>query len=298
MLAPRVPHPEGLPSALGALGRTLVMGVLNVTPDSFSDGGKYAAVADAIAHGIRLREHGADLVDVGGESTRPGASRIDPAVERARVLPVIDGLVAAGVPVSIDTMHASTAVAAVGAGAVLVNDVSGGLADPEMLPAVAELAVPVVLMHWRGHSAAMDDLARYADVVGEVCDELSLRVGAAEQAGVSAARIVIDPGLGFAKDAEHNWQLLRGLDRLALLGRPILVGASRKRFLGSLLADRGGVPRSVDERDVATDAITAVAADRGVWAVRVHDVRGSADAVRVVEAWHAGSGEHGKGSPA
>lgn len=281
-------HPEGLPDSLASLDRTLVMGVLNVTPDSFSDGGRYLDAGAAIEHGIAVHRAGADIIDVGGESTRPGASRISRNDEQERVLPVIAGLVAEGVPVSIDTMWAETASAAVSAGACLINDVSGGLADPAMHRRVASLGVPYVAMHWRGHSDQMDDLASYDEVVSDVMCELLARVEQAVDAGVDRARVVIDPGLGFAKQADHNWELLRALPEFVGTGLPVLVGASRKRFLGALLAV-DGEPRPVDDRDDATDAISAIAAHAGVWAVRVHDVRGTADAVRVASAWRAGA---------
>lgn len=280
--------PEGLPVGLAGLRRTIVMGVLNVTPDSFSDGGQYATVDAAIAHGIDLHQAGADIVDVGGESTRPGASRISTEAEQSRVLSVILGLVEAGVPVSVDTMRASTAEAAVAAGACLVNDVSGGRADPDMHSAVARMTVPYVVMHWRGHSDRMADLAHYDDVVEEVLRELDDCVTSAERSGISRGRLVIDPGLGFAKEPEHNWELLHALPRLLATGLPVLVGASRKRFLGALLADLDGTPRDLADRDRATDAVSAIAAYAGAWAVRVHDVAGSADAVRVAEAWRHG----------
>ena len=286
-------RPVGLPDPIAGLDRTAVIGVLNVTPDSFSDGGYYLNPASAIAHGLHLWHQGADLGDVGGESTRPGATRVPVEQECARVLPVVVGLVALGVPVSIDTMRATTAEAAVREGACMVNDVSGGLADDAMYSTVAALAVPYVAMHWRGHSERMNDLATYGDVVTDVIAELLQRVDAAVSAGMDPASIVIDPGLGFAKDSDHNWQLLRGLDRLLAVGPPLLIGASRKRFLGALLADESGEPRPMSERDAATDAITAVAATRGVWAVRVHDVRGSKDAVRVAAAWTQGRGDSG-----
>ena len=250
------------------------MGVLNVTPDSFSDGGDHATVDTAIAYGLRLVEQGADLVDVGGESTRPGATRVDVDVELARVVPVITSLAASGVQCSIDTTRASVAAAAVEAGAVLVNDVSGGLADPAMLATVASLGVPYVAMHWRGHSADMQTRAVYDDVVAEVCAELSARLDACAAAGI--ASVVVDPGIGFAKTAEHNWALLAALPRLQALG-PLLLGSSRKAFLGALLDGRPPVGR-----DDATTALTALAASEGAWGVRVHDVTGSADAVRVV----------------
>jgi len=265
---------------LPAPGRTVVMGILNVTPDSFSDGGEYLDVDAAVAHGLALFGEGADLVDVGGESTRPGAQRASVETELARVVPVIRELSAAGVAISVDTMRAEVAVAAIGAGAVLVNDVSGGLADPAMLPAVADLGVDYVAMHWRGHSDRMADLATYDDVVAEVTEELADRLWAAVAAGVDRRRVILDPGLGFAKTAEHNWALLRGLEHLAGLGRPLLVGASRKRFLGELLAGPGG-PRPVRERDDAGTAITALLAASGVWGVRTHTVRPQLDAISV-----------------
>jgi dihydropteroate synthase len=255
------------------LGRTRVMGVVNVTPDSFSD----AHLHDAVDHGLRLVADGADLVDVGGESTRPGAERVSAGEELDRVLPVVTALVAEGAVVSVDTMRASVAAAAVGAGAALVNDVSGGLADEDMLPTVAGLGVPYVAMHWRGHSAAMQSRAVYDDVLGEVCGELSARRDAATQAGVD--EVLLDPGLGFAKTAEHNWALLRGLVALSALGSPLLVGGSRKAFLGALLDGR-----RPEGRDAATTALTVIAAQAGAWGVRVHDVASSADAVRLVEA--------------
>ena len=256
------------------------MGILNVTPDSFSDGGEFLAVDAAVRHGLALHAEGADLIDVGGESTRPGAVRADAQTERARVVPVIEGLTRAGVPTSIDTMRAEVAVAAVAAGAVLVNDVSGGLADPDMLTAVADLDASYVVMHWRGHSDRMADLASYADVVAEVCAELSDRLDAALAAGVDRERIILDPGLGFAKTAAHNWALLHRLDALAALGRPLLIGASRKRFFGELLAD-ADAPRPVREREDAGVALTALLAAAGVWGVRTHTARPHRDAIAV-----------------
>ncbi|MEZ5117901.1 MAG: dihydropteroate synthase [Candidatus Nanopelagicales bacterium] len=281
-------HPVGLPSELARHDRCLVMGVLNVTPDSFSDGGRWLDPGAAVAHGARMHRDGADLVDVGGESTRPGATRIPVDEELRRVLPVVRGLVASGVPVSIDTMRAQVAAAAVDEGACLVNDVSGGLADDAMLPWLAGQAVPYVAMHWRGHSDGMDRLATYDDVVADVRAELAARLDAAVAAGADPARVVLDPGLGFAKEADHNWALLRHLDALASLGRPLLVGASRKRFLGALLADSSGQPRPPERRDYATDAVSALAAAAGAWCVRVHDVRGSLDCVLVAEAFRRG----------
>ncbi|MGH3614513.1 MAG: dihydropteroate synthase [Pseudonocardia sp.] len=266
-------------------GRCVVVGVLNVTPDSFSDGGRFLDRGHAVAHGIAMRDAGADLVDVGGESTRPGAGRVEADVERARVLPVIRELVAVGVRVSIDTTRAGVAAAALDAGASVVNDVSGGLADPAMAAVVASAEVPWILMHWRGPSDRMNSLAGYADVVGEVRAELLARADAAVLAGVDPSRLVLDPGLGFAKTATHNWALLRRLDVLVALGLPVLVGASRKRFLGELLADDDGNPRPAAGREVATAAVTALAAQAGAWGVRVHDVRSSMDAAAVSAAW-------------
>ncbi len=262
----------------------MVMGVLNVTPDSFSDGGRYADLDAAVAHGVRLRAAGADLVDVGGESTRPGAERVDAETEIARVLPVIRELSAAGIPVSIDTSRARVAEAVLAAGADVVNDVSGGLADPDMARVVRDAGCPWVLMHWRGHSREMRDLARYTDVVADVRAELSRRVDDALAAGVSADRIIVDPGLGFAKTAAHNWELSARLPELVDLGFPLLFGSSRKSYLGRLLADTDGKPRPTAEREAATVATSVLAVAAGAWGVRVHDVRGTADALAV---WRA-----------
>jgi dihydropteroate synthase len=263
------------------------MGVLNVTPDSFSDGGCFADPGSAIAHGLEMHAAGADYVDVGGESTRPGADRVDAEEECRRVLPVIRELSAAGVRTSVDTTRAEVAEAAIAAGATLVNDVSGGLADKNMAELVAESGVPWVLMHWRGHSREMYAAARYGDVVTEVCAELTARVEDVVAAGVAPEQLVLDPGLGFAKRAEHNWALLARLDRLVALGLPVLVGASRKTFLGSLLAAPDGTVRPAEQRDSATLATTVMAAQAGVWGVRVHDAAASVDAVRTVEAVRA-----------
>ncbi|MGQ0576451.1 MAG: dihydropteroate synthase [Pseudonocardia sp.] len=277
-------------------GRCAVVGVLNVTPDSFSDGGRFLDRDQAVAHGIALRDAGADLVDVGGESTRPGAARVEADVEAQRVLPVVRELAAAGVAVSIDTTRAAVAEAALAAGASVVNDVSGGLADPRMAAVVAGARVPWILMHWRGHSSSMDDLASYADVVGEVRAELVARVDAAVLAGVDPALVVLDPGIGFAKRATHNWAVLRRLDVLVELGFPVLVGVSRKRFLGELLADAAGTPRPPAGRDAATAAVSALAAAAGVWGVRVHDVGATLDAVAVGAAWRPGA-SHARTAP-
>jgi dihydropteroate synthase len=269
----------------------VVMGVLNVTPDSFSDGGRFATMDDAVAHAIRLRDDGAHLVDVGGESTRPGAERVDAATEIARVVPVLRELTAAGVPTSIDTTRAEVARAALAAGASVINDVSGGLADPEMAAVVAEAGVPWVIMHWRGHSRRMQELATYDDVVAEVRDELCQRVDAALRAGVSADRIILDPGLGFAKLPAHNWRLSAHLPELVALGFPVLVGASRKSYLGALLAGPDGTPRPVGEREAATVATSLLAVQAGAWGVRVHDVRATVDALKVLAATEAARGK-------
>ncbi|MFC5065663.1 dihydropteroate synthase [Actinomycetospora atypica] len=265
------------------------MGVLNVTPDSFSDGGRWLRYEDAVAHGVALAERGATYVDVGGESTRPGAERIDAATEIERVVPVIGDLASRGVRVSIDTTRAEVATKAIEAGAELVNDVSGGLADPHMARVVAETGAGWVLMHWRGPSSRMQNLASYEDVVGEVLAELIEQIDKAVLAGVDPERLVVDPGLGFAKTAAHNWQLLRKLDVFTSLGFPVLVGASRKRFLGALLADDDGTPRPPDGREAATAAVSALAANAGAWGVRVHEVGASLDAVAVAAAWHWGT---------
>ncbi|MET8441829.1 dihydropteroate synthase [[Kitasatospora] papulosa] len=264
--------------------RCAVMGVVNVTPDSFSDGGHWFDTTSAIKHGLELVAEGADLIDVGGESTRPGASRVDEAEELRRVIPVVRGLASEGVTVSVDTMRAVVAEQSVAAGAALVNDVSGGLADPGMIPAVADAGVPFVVMHWRGFSESMNSRAVYGDVVGEVVAELRERMEAVIEGGVAPERLVIDPGLGFAKDAAQDLALVAHLDRLRDLGRPLLVAASRKRFLGHVLAAEGAAPPPARERDAATAAVSALSAAAGAWAVRVHAVRPTADAVRVARA--------------
>lgn len=270
---------EGLPRP----GRSLVMGVVNVTPDSFSDGGRYFDTDKAVEHGLRLVDEGADIVDVGGESTRPGAIRPSEHEELDRVVPVIAGLSAHGVRVSVDTMRATVAEAAVVAGAVLVNDVSGGRADPDMFGTVARMRAPYVLMHWREHSVTMQNRTDYNDVVEDVLAELAEQVAEASKAGLTD-RIVIDPGIGFSKTADQNWTVLQNIDRFHGLGMPLLIGTSRKRFLGTLLDDR--LPA---ERDDATTATSALAAGAGAWCVRVHSVRASADAVRVASRWAGGN---------
>ncbi|WP_328417083.1 dihydropteroate synthase [Streptomyces violaceus] len=275
-------HPRGLPRP----DRTLVMGIVNVTPDSFSDGGRWFDPERAVAHGLALLDEGADILDVGGESTRPGAAR--PAVEEElrRVLPVVRELAGAGATVSVDTMRAEVAAHAIEAGAALVNDVSGGLADPAMLPLMARSGTPYVLMHWRGHSTGMQANAVYDDVVTDVVHELRARVDAALHAGVPADCLIVDPGLGFAKRVEHNWRLLGRLREVVALGRPVLVGAARKSFLGHLLADpETGRPRPAHLRDAATSAVSVLAAAQGAWCVRVHDVASTADVVRVTARW-------------
>src|SRR6201992_4298030 len=290
----------GLPSE----PRCLVMGVVNVTPDSFSDGGQWLGTEAAVTHGLDLAARGSTIGEAGGESPRPGAQRISAEEEVRRVLPVITELARAGVPVSVDTMRASVAELALDAGARLVNDVSGGLADPHMPRLVAKAAVPYVVMHWRGHSHDMNSRAIYGDVVTEVRDELRRRVDAVVAEGVDPAMIILDPGLGFSKLSEHNWQLLAGLPEIAALGPaaaghqrsfPVLVGASRKRFLGRLLAAPDGTPRSFADSDDATVATTALAAAAGAWCVRVHHVPANADAVRVAAAWRAAAGPEAGG---
>lgn len=263
---------------------TQVFAILNVTPDSFSDGGQFDSVDEAVARGIELARQGADVVDVGGESTRPGAERVDPAEEQERVIPVIRGLVAAGVTVSIDTMNSATALAAAEAGASVINDVSGGLADPDMYRVVAQTKRLYIAMHWRGHSTDMDSLAIYDDVVTDVRTELKARLAEMFVWGVEREQVVLDPGLGFAKHAEHNWQLLGRIDELATLGHPLLIGASRKRFLGGVLPEGAATA----DRDLPTAVVSAFAAQAGVWAVRVHDVPSTRTALGVVDAWREG----------
>jgi dihydropteroate synthase len=270
---------------------TLIMGIVNVTPDSFSDGGRYADAGAAVAHALRLAADGADMVDVGGESTRPGAERVAPRVEQDRVLPVVQALADAGIAVSIDTMNAATAVAAVAVGARIVNDVSGGLADPEMLAAVAGTGADIALSHWRGHSTDMYARAHYDDVVDEVIAELRTRLEAAAAAGIAPSRVILDPGIGFGKKGAQNWAMLRGLDRLVGVGSRVLVGTSRKRFLAEALAADPDDLADADEarRDLATAVTSALAAQAGVWGVRVHDVAATRDALIVARSWEEGS---------
>ena len=264
--------------------RPVIVGVLNVTPDSFSDGGKFAKTDAAVAHAVGLRAAGADFIDVGGESTRPGAARIDPTVERKRVIPVLKALVEREIPVSVDTLNASTAQAAVDVGVLVVNDVSGGLADPDMYRVVAETGVHYIASHWRTPGDATDADAVYKDVVTEVRDGLKARIAELLVWGITPDKIVLDPGLGFAKTAEHNWALLKALPELESIGYPLLIGASRKRFLAPF-ADEGA-PSS--ERDFATAVISALAASAGVWGVRVHDVASTAAALDIWAAWNSG----------
>ena len=275
--------PPGL-TGFPDIGRCRVFAIINVTPDSFSDGGRHVETTAAVRHGMAMLNEGADVLDVGGESTRPGAARVSEQDEIARVVPVVEALAAAGANVSVDTMRATVARAALDAGARIVNDVSGGLADPELPRLVAATGVPYILMHWRGHSETMQQHATYRDVVAEVRAELEQRVEAVIAAGVRPEQLVLDPGLGFAKDAEHNWALLAALPELLSLCRPLLVGASRKAFLGRLLATDPDTPRPVGEREDATTAVTALAAHAGAWAVRVHQPRPAADAVLVAQA--------------
>lgn len=281
-------HPAPLPGHLQRIDRTLVMGVVNVTPDSFSDGGHWFDPQAAVSHGLALLNQGADIVDVGGESTRPGAPRVDEDEELRRVIPVIKELATRGAAVSIDTTRASVAHAAVAAGAHIINDVSGGLADKDMGKVAAQTGKVFVAMHWRGHALEMDRLEQYTDVVQDVTAELLERVDHLLAAGVQPHQLVLDPGLGFSKAGANNWPLLKHTADLAALGYPLLVGASRKRFLGHLLAGPDGQPVPPADRDHATAAISALAAAAGAWCVRVHDVAPSAAAVRVAAAWRQG----------
>jgi dihydropteroate synthase len=269
--------------------RVQVVGVVNVTADSFSDGGRYLNAGRAVEHGLALAAQGAAIIDVGGESTRPGAVRVDPTAEAQRVVPVVKELAAQGITVSIDTMNAAVARAALDCGAGIVNDVSGGRADPAMAPLLASSGARWVLMHWRPVDPEHPHrVPGYRDVVAEVRDDLLASVDAAVAAGVDPAKLIVDPGLGFAKTAQDNWALLNALPQLVELGMPVLVGASRKRFLGTLLSGADGIPRPPDERETATAVVSALAGMHGVWGVRVHDVRASVDALKVVEAWTQG----------
>jgi dihydropteroate synthase len=263
--------------------RPLIMGIVNVTPDSFSDGGQFASTDAAIEHGLELIEQGADIIDVGGESTRPGASRVDAKAERKRVLPVIEELVGHGVRVSVDTTRSAIARAAAEAGAEFINDVSGGLADEEMYRTVAETGVTYIAMHWRGHSDSMQEKAVYKNVVREVRSELKARIAELLVWGVDPAKIIVDPGIGFSKTSAHNWALLGHLDDLVTLGCPILVGASRKKFIGELLFDEEA------DRDPATSVISVLSAQAGAWGVRVHDVASTKAALDVLGAWNKGA---------
>lgn len=264
--------------------RTLVMGVVNVTPDSFSDGGEWFETDAAIAHGLDVLAAGADIIDVGGESTRPGSERPSVAEELRRVLPVVTALAEAGAVVSIDTMRPEVAQATVEAGAGIVNDVSGGLADPGIVPLVASAGWPFIAMHWRGHGSDMQSRAVYDDVVSDVMRELAQRRDALLEAGVAEDLLVIDPGLGFAKTADHNWALMAALPMLHELGHPVLVGASRKTFLGRVGLPEGAEPRPPAERDIETAATSVMAAMAGAWCVRVHDVASTVRALAVVDA--------------
>ncbi|MDO5502899.1 MAG: dihydropteroate synthase [Actinomycetia bacterium] len=282
--------------------RPIVMGVLNVTPDSFSDGGRWLDPGEAVEHAQRLIEQGAQIIDVGGESTRPGAGRVLEQDELERTLPVVQALAQAGITVSIDTMRAGVAARAVDLGASIINDVSGGLADPEMTAAAAAAGCDVIVMHWRGHSADMQQRIRYHDVTGEVVTELSARAAEFARAGVDPARIILDPGLGFAKTFAHNWHLIGTLPRLMALGHRVMVGTSRKGFLGAVGRD-GSDPRPPLQRDVATAVTSAYLADLGVWGVRVHDVQATVDALDVAEAMQwarrsARAPDHGGGPAA
>lgn len=263
----------------------LIMGIVNVTPDSFSDGGQWDSASAAIDHAFELASQGAQILDIGGESTRPGAARVSAEEELRRVIPVVQSLAREGVAVSVDTMRAATARAAVEAGARLINDVSGGLADPLMAATIADLDVDFVAMHWRAHSTEMDGLDSYDDVVADVRRELAERVVALEQAGVDPQRIILDPGLGFSKVGESNWPLLAHLDSLTSLGYRVLVGASRKRFLGSITKRADLLEPPPAERDFATTAVTTLAAISDAWAVRVHNVSAACDAIAVANAW-------------
>ena len=277
-------HVAGLPR----LGRSLVMGVVNVTPDSFSDGGRWVDPDVALAHAHRLVADGADIIDVGGESTRPGATRPGVQEEIDRVLPVVSRLAADGTPVSVDTMRAEVAEVALREGAAVINDVSGGRADDAMFGVVAAAGAPYILMHWRAHSVTMQQRTEYVDVVDDVMRELIEQRDRAVAAGIAPERIALDPGIGFSKTAEQNWDVLAATERFHGLGHPLLVATSRKRFLGALLAADDGTLRPPLERDDGTTATSALAAAAGAWCIRVHSVRATADAVRVAQRWAQG----------
>jgi len=274
----------GLPEFLHKPKRTLVMGIINVTPDSFSDGGESAGTESAVMRGIQMIREGVDIIDIGGESTRPGAPRVSPEEEKARVLPVLRGLADYDTVLSIDTMRAEVAEEAIAAGASIVNDVSGGLADGDMARLIADVRVPYVVMHWRGFSDSMQKQALYEVTAKEVRRELADRIEKLTKAGVEIDQLILDPGLGFAKEPDHNWDVLQAIESFEKLQRPLLVGASRKRFLGTLLNDGEG-DRDVKEREAATIAVTTMLAERKVWGVRVHNVRDSRDAIAVVSRW-------------
>ncbi|WP_460798955.1 dihydropteroate synthase [Microbacterium sp. GXF0217] len=269
---------------------TRIWGIVNVTPDSFSDGGRFLDSTTAIEHGLRLMAEGADVLDIGGESTRPGAERVDPSVEQERVLPVIAALAAEGATISIDTLNASTAVAAVEAGARIVNDVAGGLADERMLAAVAATDADYALGHWRGPSADMYSHADYRRAAREVAGELRAGISRAAAAGIAPSRLILDPGIGFAKAGETNWEVLRGLDEITALGHRVLIGTSRKRFLADTLRRVPGEDEiPLARRDLATAVTSALAAGAGAWAVRVHDVAATRDALAIARAWEGGA---------
>jgi len=278
--------------------KPLVMGVLNVTPDSFSDGNQYNSVESAVDHAKLLVLAGAQIIDIGGESTRPGAERVSLEEEQSRVVPVIKAIAELnlGAAISIDTMNAETAELAIAAGANIINDVSGGLADEAMLCVAAKHDVVIILSHWRGHSDVMNTMASYQNVAEEVATELQARVDAAIAAGISRDKIVVDPGLGFAKDMKQNWQLVARLDEIEKLGLPILVGASRKRFLAGALDEEEPNSVSHERRDVATAVLTALLMQRKLWGVRVHNVISTVDAISIVSALHEGSDDAGNSS--
>jgi dihydropteroate synthase len=282
---PRIRSSNATPAVPLRGDRTLIMGILNVTPDSFSDGGRWQNLDAALEHAAELIAQGADIVDVGGESTRPGATRVPVAEEQRRVLPLVRELARGGIAVSVDTMNAATALAAAHAGAAVINDVSGGLADADMTRVVIETGLPFVVMHWRGHSAEMAAKADYADVVTEVHRELEYRAAELIVRGVDPTKLIVDPGIGFAKNAEHNWALLGHYSTLASLGLPVLVAASRKGFLAPLVAE-GAAP---DARDAPSAIIAAIAAAQGAWAVRVHNVRETRAALDVADALRRGA---------